>query len=123
MRKISVALALVLIFGCASAPVTTSRGILEDTKIVILAQELVGAQVFVNQQPLGRLEKNDLQKYRFGVMGVRNSERENLQAFSISVPSGMVDLRLVKGGRVIMNRQIFMSEGQIKELIVENEDE
>jgi starvation-inducible outer membrane lipoprotein len=118
--KITVLIALIslVLTGCGTIQ-TTVRGLSETTNLAILGKDIVGYKVYVNDIQKLQVEQKDLERFQTGVVGVRNSVRENSQKITIQLEPGFHNVKIEGAGRFIVETKILLSAGQTKELILE----
>ena len=118
--KITVLIALIslVLTGCGTIQ-TTVRGLSETTNLAILGKDIVGYKVYVNDIQKLQVEQKDLERFQTGVVGVRNSVRENSQKITIQLEPGFHNVKIEGAGRLIVETKILLSAGQTKELILE----
>ena len=113
-----IALISLVLTGCGTIQ-TTVRGLSETTNLAILGKDIVGYKVYVNDIQKIQVEKKDLERFQTGVVGVRNSVRENSQKITIQLEPGFHNVKIEGAGRLIVETKILLSAGQTKELILE----
>jgi hypothetical protein len=115
---IVLALSSLLIFGCGTVQ-TTSRGITENTSLVVIGTDIVGLTVFIDDIEKMQVDKNNLDRFQMGLLGVKNSTRENSQTITIPLKPGFHKVKIQDGARSLVETKILLSAGQTKELILE----
>jgi hypothetical protein len=113
-----IALISLVLTGCGTIQ-TTVRGLSETTNLAILGKDIVGYKVYVNDIQKLQVEQKDLERFQTGVVGVRNSVRENSQKITIQLEPGFHNVKIEGAGRLIVETKILLSAGQTKELILE----
>jgi hypothetical protein len=113
-----IALISLVLTGCGTIQ-TTVRGLSETTNLAILGKDIVGYKVYVNDIQKLQVEQKDLERFQTGVVGVRNSVRENSQKITIQLEPGFHNVKIEGAGRFIVETKILLSAGQTKELILE----
>lgn len=118
--KITVLIALMFLVltGCGTIQ-TTARGLNETTNLAILGKDIVGYKVYINDIQKLQVERKDLERFQTGVVGARNSVRENSQKITIQLEPGFHNVKIEGAGRLIVETKILLSAGQTKELILE----
>ena len=119
LLKISYAACLTfLLSSCGSVPQTSVRGVAEMTQVLVYGEELVGLSIQVNGVEQYIIDEEDLEKYQFGILGSKNSTRENLQCVRLILTPGSQVVRLVDRGKAVFEKRTFLSKGQTKEFFV-----
>jgi hypothetical protein len=113
-----IALISLVLTGCGTIQ-TTVRGLSETTNLAILGKDIVGYKVYVNDIQKLQVKQKDLERFQTGVVGVRNSVRENSQKITIQLEPGFHNVKIEGAGRLIVETKILLSAGQTKELILE----
>jgi hypothetical protein len=113
-----IALISLVLTGCGTIQ-TTVRGLSETTNLAILGKDIVGYKVYVNDIQKLQVKQKDLERFQTGVVGVRNSVRENSQKITIQLEPGFHNVKIEGAGRFIVETKILLSAGQTKELILE----
>ena len=118
--KITVLIALMFLVltGCGTIQ-TTTRGLNETTNLAILGKDIVGYKVYINDIQKLQVERKDLERFQTGVVGARNTVRENSQKITIQLEPGFHNVKIEGAGRLIVETKILLSAGQTKELILE----
>ena len=110
---------VVLLAACAAVPTTTVRTLDEQNKITVLAKDLVGARIDVSGGASVLIAKEDLNKFRFGVLGVKNSIREDLDSFTMQLEPGRHRVTVALPDGSVSERSILVVAGQNAEIYVE----
>lgn len=114
--KISVLfLILALTTACGTQQQRTTS-LAEPSQIVVRSQRLVGSTVLVGESIQKLITKGDLTPFKMGVLGVNNSDTENLQAVTINVDPGNHRLRVVRDGQTILDQNLYLGQGQVREV-------
>ena len=106
----------VALSACGTPLSRTSTGVDEVTQLVIVADSLIGAEVYVNDRTSGPVARTDLQPYRYGIWSSRNKREQSLDRIVIAVESGDNAVRVVKDGRTIYERTMHFLHGQTREI-------
>ena len=109
---------LFLLGGCGEVQ-QQSTGIEESTLLTVYADKLVGAQIKINDQPPVTLDKEDLLDYELGVLGAKDSKRERLDAYRVSLSSGSHDVALTLPSGKTHRKHMYFSTGQHREWFIE----
>lgn len=115
--KIVVASSVVALFtACGGAPIQSSSvGLQENTKVVVIAEDLIGASVLIGSKGFS-VEEDDLTPYQMGVFGAADKAIESMDILSLPVSPGDVNLRISKGGAVLYDKTLYVSKGQTREI-------
>lgn len=119
MRFVQVAViisALTLISGCGGFR-KESVGVDEKTAILIMASDLVGAQISADDRVV-TVTKSDLREFKVGVLGVADSEEEKLDTFELNLEQGSHRVDVTLGGRPTVTKQFYLSEGQVRKWVI-----
>ena len=110
---------VVFLGACAAVPTTTVRTLDEKSSVTVLAKELVGARISIDGVAAAIITKEALDKNQFGVLIVKNSARENLDAYRFPIAPGQysLDIALPDGSRI--TRRIVVLAGQNAEIDLE----
>ena len=92
-------------------------GIEESTGIILGGKNLIGSVVTINDVERSPIVRNDLHK-TVGVFGVKKETGESLQKVFIEIVPGQTNISVEIDGREVVNRDTFLSYGQIMEVIV-----
>lgn len=106
---------MALLAGCGAYQERTV-GIDEETMLVIRGESLVGLTVSIDSGFTTVIGKDDLTKYKMGVLGVSNSENENLETITLKVDSGPHRITVSSGGSTLVNKELHFTNGQTREL-------
>ena len=110
---------VVLLAACAAVPTTTVRTLDEQNRITVLAEDLVGARIDLKGGASVLIAREDLDKFRFGVLGVKNSRREDLDSYTLQLDPGRHSLTVALPDGSISERSIVVVAGQNVEIYVE----
>lgn len=102
--------------GCGGR-VIDQYGIEESTGIILGGKNLIGSVVTINDVERSPIVQNDLHK-TVGVFGVKKETGESLQKVFIEIVPGQTNISVEIDGREVVNRDTFLSYGQIMEVIV-----
>ena len=117
--KISCTTCLIfLLSSCGSVQQTSVRGLVETTQVLLYGEELVGMSIQVNGTDGYTIRKEDLKTYEFGILGSKNSAREDLQMVRLILSPGSQLVTLRDRGRTVFEKRTFLSKGQTKEFYV-----
>jgi hypothetical protein len=115
LRMFSIASVLLTIAACGTATRTQQTGVTNPTQLVLMAEKLTGSIISLNERRF-TVGKNDLEKYRFGVLGAADSEKESLEIIRLDVAPGNIALKVYLNGRELANRNLYLVEGQTREI-------
>jgi hypothetical protein len=118
MKNIAIT-ALFFLSACAAVPTTTVRTLDEKANVTVIAKDLGGASISVDRGRAFKLTEKDLDKFRFGVLGVRNSARENSDTYTFQVDPGKREIQINLADGTSVNRIVLVSSGQNEEIELE----
>lgn len=108
---------LVFFLAACGSPVQKSTfGYVEETQLVLMADRLVGLKISIGSISNREIKKSDLKKYRLGVLGVKDSDRENLQTAIFAIEKGEHNLVVTDGNQVVYGAVLFFNNGQTREV-------
>lgn len=111
-----ISFSMMLMVACTGAPIQqTAVGKSEGAKIIVIADDLVGASVVVGSTGF-TVDKEDLTDYKMGVLGAADKAIENMDVLQLPVSPGDVNLTIKKAGVVLFNKTIYISRGQSREI-------
>lgn len=112
MKKIIILFAASLLMACGAPVKRTEMGLENVTQVVVVADTLVGSRLQVGDNLDVTIEKAMLDKYTKGVLGAADRPEEKLQSVTVKVDPGSHLIRLITNGRVVINKTVYLSEGQ-----------
>jgi hypothetical protein len=112
MKKLFIVTLAIFLAACGAPVKRTEMGLENVTQIVVVAEKLVGSRVQVDDNLDVIVDKSMLDKYTMGVLGAADRAEENYQAISIKVDPGTHKLLVTSGGRIVIDKSIYVSEGQ-----------
>jgi hypothetical protein len=115
LRLFSIASILLTLAACGSPTRTQQTGITNPTQLVLMAEKLTGSSISLNERRF-TVGKDDLEKYRYGVLGAADSEKESLEIIRLNVAPGKLALKVYLNGRELANRNLYLVEGQTREI-------
>ena len=118
MKKFLLIAIAFLITGCGAAVQKSTTGYVEETRLLIRADKLVGLNVSIGDILNKNIEKEDLEKYRIGVLGAKNSDRENAQSAMFIVEKGEHQVLVTDRGAVVYDAVLFFGNGQTREITI-----
>ena len=111
-----ISFSMMLMVACTGAPIQqTAVGKSEGAKIIVIADDLVGASVVVGSKGF-TVDKEDLTDYKMGVLGAADKAIENMDVLQLPVSPGDVNLTIKKAGVVLFNKTIYINRGQSREI-------
>lgn len=117
MGALCMAVIVAVTLSACGAPLTrSSTGIEESTQLVIVSESLMGTEVIINGQSSGLIDRSDLERYRYGIMGSKDKREESLDRILLDVEPGDNEIRVVKEGRTIYERSMHFLQGQTREV-------
>jgi len=114
-KVISLCLATLLISACGSVQ-KIETGVIEQSKLVIRSESLVGTRVTIGDSFALSVSKKDLTPFRMGVLGVSDSENEKLDTLTFEVNEGNQRITVVMGTTTLFDKELYFSKGQTREL-------
>lgn len=117
MRKIIACMFMVLLAACGGQQ-QRAGGIQEETMLIIRSEQLVGATVSVQPAFERVITEQDLTPYGMGVAGATDREEERLETLTIKVDAGTHRVKVTRGGNVVLDKELYFSQGQTRELRV-----
>ena len=116
MKLALISFSMMFMVACTGAPTqNTAVGKSEGAKIIVIADDLVGASVVVGSTSF-RVEKEDLTDYEMGVLGAADKGIENMDVLQLPVSPGDVNLTIKKAGVVLFNKTVYINRGQSREI-------
>lgn len=115
MKKLFLFALITMLTACGGSQHRTT-GIEESTMLIIRGETLVGLTVSINPGITRQIQSEDLTPYTMGVLGAKDKEEENLETVTFKVETGLLDIKVSRGGAVIVSRQMQFSNGQTREL-------
>ena len=79
---------------------------------------MTGLTVSIDEQFTMQISKADLTPYKMSILGAKNSMEENFEAATFLVDPGSRRIRVSGNGGVILEREIYFTEGQTRELVL-----
>lgn len=111
-----ISFSMVFMVACTGAPIQkTAVGRSEGSKIVVIADDLVGASVVVGSTSF-KVDKEDLADYEMGVFGAADKAIENMDVLQLPVSPGDVKLTIKKAGVVLFDKTVYINRGQSREI-------
>ena len=117
IKKIIGVTVFVFLTACGAQQQKTS-GISEDTMLVVRGETLVGLTLSIGENYRSIISKSDLTPYEVGVLGVEDRENEGLQIMTLKVNEGEQRITVFDGSRLIVDRKMYFSPGQSRDLRV-----
>ena len=109
---------LMFLGGCGGIQ-QQATGIEDSTILTVYADMLVGARLQINDQTPITIDDKDLLDYELGVLGAKDSKRERLDAYRVSLNAGSYDLALTLASGERHRKQMYFSTGQHREWFIE----
>jgi len=106
---------VVVLAGCGAQQKRTF-GLEEESLLVVRAVQLVGATVTVEPAFRRSITKEDLTPFQMGIAGAKDPEEQNLETITVKVTPGTHRVRVEKDGKVLLEQELFFSQGQTREL-------
>jgi hypothetical protein len=115
MKVLIVSLCLSVLVACGAPVQQTATGVSQPTQIVVIADDLINAVVQIEDESF-RVDKSRLTKYRMGVFGASDRDIEKMDILQLPVSPGDVQLKISKDGKTLINRKLYMTQGQTREI-------
>ncbi|MDA7585975.1 hypothetical protein N9Z13_04690 [Luminiphilus sp.] len=96
-----------------------SVGLIEDTHVTIFAENLIGASLTLDGSRVIIIQKQDLLKFEVGVLGAKDSRRERLDAYRLSIAQGSHSLSVSLATGLNFKKELYFSQGQQREWFLE----
>lgn len=106
---------MALLAGCGGYQERTV-GIEEETTLVIRGESLVGLTVSLDSGFSTVIGKDNLTKFKMGVLGAANSEAEDLETITLKIDSGQHRVTVSGGGKTYIDQVMHFTHGQTREL-------
>jgi len=106
---------VVVLAGCGAQQKRTF-GLEEESLLVVRAVQLVGATVTVEPAFRRSITTEDLAPVQMGIAGAKDPEEQNLETITVKVTPGTHRVRVEKDGKVLLEQELFFSQGQTREL-------
>lgn len=111
-----ISFSMMLMVACTGAPIQqTAVGKSEGAKIIVIADDLVGASVVVGSTRF-TVGKEDLTDYKMGVLGAADKAIENMDVLQLPVSPGDVNLTIKKAGVLLFDKTVYINRGQSREI-------
>lgn len=111
-----ISFSMMLMVACTGAPIQqTAVGKSEGAKIIVIADDLVGASVVVGSTGF-TVDKEDLTDYKMGVLGAAYKATENMDVLQLPVSPGDVNLTIKKAGVLLFDKTVYINRGQSREI-------
>lgn len=111
-----ISVSMMFMVACTGAPIQqTAVGKSEGAKIIVIADDLVGASVVVGSTRF-TVDKEDLTDYKMGVLGAADKAIENMDVLQLPVSPGDVNLTIKKAGVLLFDKTVYINRGQSREI-------
>lgn len=111
-----ISVSMMFMVACTGAPIQqTAVGKSEGAKIIVIADDLVGASVVVGST-MFTVDKEDLTDYKMGVLGAADKAIENMDVLQLPVSPGDVNLTIKKAGVLLFDKTVYINRGQSREI-------
>lgn len=114
--RITLTLAFVAILSGCGGYQERAVGLEEETRLVIRGESLVGLNVSVDSAFTMVVSEDDLTDYKMGILGVANSEAEDLESLTLKVDSGKRRIKVFGAGTTYVDKTMQFTDGQSREL-------
>jgi hypothetical protein len=115
VKKLFLVALIAMLTACGGTQHRTS-GLEESTMLIIRGETLVGLTVSIEPGITRVIQEQDLTPYSMGVLGAKDKEEESLETVTFKVETGQLNVKVSRGGAVIVSRQMQFSHGQTREL-------
>tara|TARA_B110000503_G_C7154495_1_gene416695 strand:- start:917 stop:1285 length:369 start_codon:yes stop_codon:yes gene_type:complete len=113
--SITIGLFLLFLSGCGAPLRTAEVGLAPTTRIILIGDNLIGAQVSVNDN-VSTITKEDAERYLYGVAGSADKDIERKNIISIDVTPGNIQLEVLIDGKVLLKKDLYLVDGQSREI-------
>jgi hypothetical protein len=117
-KLITMVVVSILLTACGAPAITSNQSISQQAGVRLVSNELVGSQVIIDGRSGVEIVKSSLVKYTMGVAGAADAEEEGLDVYVIDLMPGMHTIIVLKNGVTILEKELYLSDGQTKELRV-----
>jgi len=115
-RVLGVIALIGLLAACGGRSVS-EHGIEQKTGVFLVGSNLIGINVQTNDSNPIKIKRSELERV-IGVWGTSRSEQQKLQRYFVATQPGRLGLKLSRSGNHLMSKDIYLSEGQRKEIHV-----
>lgn len=115
MKNIIAIVSVMFLVACGAPVNNATQGFEEFTGVIIIADTLVGKTIFIdgNQQVI---TQDQLDKYDMGIAGSKDAEIEGMDVLSLELSQGDHELVVTNDGVIIFQKNVYVSDGQLREL-------
>lgn len=117
MKKIAITILALLLTACGAPAKNTQQGINENTGVQIIADSLIGKVVLIGQEQIV-INEAVLERFQMGIVGSKNSELEGMDVLFLELEQGSHKITITDNGVIVFKKEIYLSDGQIRELEV-----
>lgn len=117
-KILSALFVLLSLAGCGAPMENRSVGIEQPTQLIIVGFDLVGATLLIDESRL-TLSSEMKKPFRLGIAGSKDTDRQKQDIFYIPLDPGKHSLAIEKPGKVLLRKDIYLSEGQSREVLVQ----
>lgn len=116
LRLISALFFIVSMTSACGTITHTEVGLENSSKLIIRSEKLQGAQVYINKDLILNVTKQDLLKYKKGVLGVSDRENEKLETLALEVEEGLLSVSINFENKEVFKKDLYVSKGQTREV-------
>lgn len=116
MRKSIIVFLSILLGACGGALTKTNVGIVEESSLIVVSDKLIGSTIKVGEDLNFKVKKDDLSKYKYGILGVKASEAGRLETVVIPLEKGQHKVFISNGNEIRFNSLIYLGEGQTRKI-------
>lgn len=116
MRTLIVSGLLIMMTACGGFR-KEATGIEESTSIVLMAPDLVGASVSTDGFKI-KITDADLRDYDIGILGVKDSPEERMDAFVIPLSQGTHSLSVTLPTGQVVTKDFYLATGQMRKWVI-----
>lgn len=109
-------LLVVLMSGCGSPLRSEERGLASQAQIRIIADDLIGASIAIGDFTIERVAKEDIERYRFGIAGSSDPDRQRKHVLTIEVDPGLLNVEIGFAGKKVFSEEMYFVKGQLREV-------
>jgi len=116
MRIIAIVFLSMMLLACGAPIQKSTTGLVEDTQLILVGEQLTGLNVAIGTIVNKKIGRSDLERYRFGVLGSADSERENMHKVTFIIKAGEHRVVVSDGDAVMYDKVLYFSDGQTREV-------
>jgi len=118
MKKILTILCISFFMTACGAPaINYEKGLDQKTGVRLVAASLVGKSLSVNGNSTD-ISQSSLTTFTMGIVGSKDSDLEGMEVLFMELNQGSHSVVLTDAGVIVLDEEIYLSEGQIRDLRV-----